>query len=102
MVTEIINVGSVFGGIGSMVFLATIAYFILAVTQSLRSQYNVEALYDTLESCLVKKFSLKKGVDLEKEQLNNELRGSASFRKMLKKELFQEFLSKQTQEKLVK
>lgn len=83
------DVGTVFIGIGGMVFCFGITYMVYQVTRQLKQQSDKEARYQLFEEMVITEAASKKGFDLEKEMLKRKFTPKKSFRKEIEREVIE-------------
>ncbi len=86
------EIGSMFIGIGIMVFLFVVAYWFSQTTRVYKSYVETEIHYNVVEDIFLTRACEKKGIDLKKELIKREVYRdeSKSLRKRIKNEIIKE------------
>jgi len=87
--------GTMFMGFGMMLVFITVAFFMYVITIALKRAFDRDYQYDVLESCLLTKVALKKGIDINKEIERTRIIKGSKFRKRLHEEMFKEMFGKE-------
>ena len=96
--TLIVNVGSVFLGIGGMIILLVGAYFMYQFVRIFRSAADVDEKICLIEEFVLDDIAKKKGIDLNKKIMEKRIfkESKYNFRRMLRKQMYEEMFGKET------
>ena len=83
-----------FIGIGGLVLLSSVAYWMYQVTRIVKVDADKEERIVTLELMAIDKFAEKKGYDIDKHLVKNKLFAKPSFRKKLERQIMVEMFGK--------
>ena len=93
--SEIIAVGSIFAGIGAMVLLFVVAYWMYQLARLYRNMVNLSEKYDVFEEMAVDKVAKENGFDLVKEQTKRSIMKKRTFRKEIEKKALEDVFGKE-------
>lgn len=98
--SEIIEIGSIFLGIGGMVVFFVGAYFLYQMSRIWKLISDKEENYDLLEEMNLMKYSKEKGFDIEKEKMKRKVfqKNKKNFRKKVEEEIYDSMFGKQKEE----
>ena len=85
--TDTINFGSFFVGIGLMVFSFAIAYMFYQIARMFKSSSNKEARFDLFEELILDDLAKSKGIDLERAAVERRIVNSKSIRRKIEEEM---------------
>ena len=83
------NAGEFFVGIGTMVLLFVMSWFLYQAIRYVKAQSDFEEKYEVLKSLILAKIAKEKGYDLEKELLKSKVKrkGFRAFRGQIEEEI---------------
>ena len=98
-VADAMKVDSLFSFLLGLIITGLIVYILVRVFEALFAQSDMENKFEnritSLEKALVDKIALKKGIDLDKEELKMNLTGRQKFRRKLYKQMAIELFEKE-------
>ena len=92
------DLGSMFVGIGALVFMGVAAYFFYQLARFVKPVADKEEKYELLEEMALEQLAADKGIDLEMEMEKRKVKKSRSFRGKIREELLKEFFESYDQE----
>ena len=99
MVSEIVNVGSVFAGIGFLLVCGVLSLFFWQMVRLTKQMVDKEGKYELFEELVLDDIAKKKGFDLKKAGIQREIIMAKSFRKKIQEEMIKEMFDKENQTK---
>ena len=101
MEETILEVGSIFIGIGAMVVFFVLAYLLYQFSRIIKATADKEWKYELFEEMMLDKVAMKKGINLDKEMLKRDAMKiqRKSLRRKLADEIYDEMFGKDKEEK---
>ena len=95
-VNQVVDVGSIFVGIGVLIILCVISYWIAIIAKMYRGIVENLLHESCLEDILLKQYCSKKGIDLEKEMYRREFlrKPKKNMVKKIHEEIYDDFFGK--------
>lgn len=94
METEVINIGSIFAGMGILILCGVLAYLVYQIARWYKSGADLEERMTTFEECVLNNIAKKKGIDLDKEVEKRSVFKERKFRKRIREEMVIEMFGK--------